>query len=75
MKYFKMVCFGLLNVVLFLLSALLHSDDENTKQIDDFDNPDSDPFHDGDWEDHNGNTYSQHTDGNHYDSFGKKWND
>jgi len=74
-KYLKLLFLGLLNVVLFLFSSSGQEDKNNTKQIDWLDNPDSDPFHDGDWEDHDGNTYSKSIDGNHYDQSGSKWNE
>ncbi|OQK63591.1 putative secreted protein [Vibrio vulnificus] len=75
MKLLKLVCLGILSVMCSILYALLSSNNDDTKQIDDFNNPDSDPFHNGDWEDHEGNTYSQHMDGSQRDSFGKRWDD
>lgn len=75
MKYFRLLFIGLLNVLLFLLSISGNDEKDNTKQIDWLDNPESDPSHDGDWEDVNGNRYKQNIDGNHYDSSGNKWNE
>lgn len=73
MKYLKLLVLGFLNMLLFLLSSSEQEDKSNTKQIDWLDNPDSDPYHDGDWKDYNGNIYSRSIDGNHYDQTGRKW--
>ena len=75
MKYLKLLFTALLNVLIFLLSASSNNKKDHTKQIDWVDNPESDPFHDGDWEDVNGIRYQQNIDGNHCDSSGNKWNE
>lgn len=72
MKYLKLLLLGLINLLVFLLSDS-DNKNSNTKQITWLDNPDSDPLHDGDWEDYNGDTYSKNIDGNHYDQSGSKW--
>lgn len=71
MKYVKVALVCLLKVLVFLLS--IDSKDNNTKQIDWIDNPDSDPYHDGDWEDVCGTVYSKGIDGKHYDASGSTW--
>ncbi|MEJ6473193.1 hypothetical protein [Pseudoalteromonas piscicida] len=71
MKYVKVALVCLLKVLVFLLS--IDSEDKNTKQIDRFDNPDSDPYHDGSWEDVFGTVYSKGIDGKHYDASGSTW--
>jgi hypothetical protein len=73
MKYLRLLFIGFLNVLLFLLSISGNDEKDSTKQIDWLDNPESDPGHDGDWEDVNGNRHKQNIDGNHYDSSGNKW--
>ncbi|WP_333795829.1 hypothetical protein [Rheinheimera sp.] len=75
MKYLIFLFVGLLNVLLFFLSISGNDKINKTKQIDWLDNPESNPSHEGDWEDVNGNSYKKNIDGNHYDSSGNKWNE
>lgn len=74
MKYITLFLTLILKVFLWLLTSA-QADSDDKRQIDWLDNPESDPFHDGDWEDYNGNTYSKNIDGNHYDQSGREWND
>lgn len=74
LKYVILLLTLILKVFFWLLTSA-QADSDDKRQIVWLDNPESDPFHDGDWEDYNGNTYSKNIDGNHYDQSGREWND
>lgn len=73
MKILRIILVGLLNILLFCLSGDESDKNNNTRQIDLFDNPNSNPHHDGDWEDVNGNVFERNIDGNHYSQSGDLW--
>lgn len=74
MKYITLFLTLILKFFFWLLTPA-QANSYDKKQIDWLDNLRSDPLHDGDWEDYNGNTYSKNIDGNHYDQSGTEWND